>query len=945
MKEVRLTKVVVDHFRGYREPKIFDMTKGSDFTILSGSNGFGKTSFFDAVEWGFTGKLFRFEEPNEEKSKNHFINYQPYEMPAKVTLELLDADKRYVLVREAMNFEYKNTDYGLNKSKIILYGTDSGVLYDQAATNKLNDLLIHDDWKGKLEFQNIFSQFHILTQDKLKYFVQGLKGPDRYSQISSLLGTSRFQKYNEQITNIKKEINDKIKFINERIVKITPSLAVLNDRVNVQQNFNVEGFSNINDFIDDLLSKSRNITGNEQIGNFKGDSLFNEETINFINSVVKQNSFYLASINLQLNDLTNRIKGLEDINSRKEIYLSTKSDAEKLRNAIPVIIEIQNLNYLIDNFEMYRNYSDSQRELENKKLQKSNSLNKVSECIQEIESFSNRLSTQFGSIDSIIHQKIEVIDKLSLLKNTLRESLEILNIVSADDFLKKSVYETNEIIFALHNQINVKVSWVENRQSEKNNLEKELERLDQKNESIMKIDKKYRDILKISRDHIVTASEHNHTNEVDCPVCGTGFDFDVLIRNIDSTLAEESDEIKSNIYIAEGLKKRILDIDREVQSNLEEFISSYNESKIRLVEILTKLNANLSEHKISRSNILSEYRMLEQQLEINRQQNSNYIDIIGKVGFSTEGNELLQEINIKLKINNEVFANANIQETNSEDIRKRIINLDEYVKGFEDKLGSLNIADIDSELVLEINSLSSLIKENEHKKIELHMIVEKLQQIVQLVNNNKDYEELKRLKILKGNLEKEVDEHAKVLKRLEDINDAADKVIEEMNGTTLKENEHLINNIYKRIYPHPYFTNIKLELGTNNSGNNVLQIKCFKEDQSSCEINPAFTFSTAQMNVVAISIFFALALRQQCTRLSTILLDDPVQSMDDINILAFIDILRSISSEETTSTLNKQIVMSTHDEKIYRLLSKKLRFLNTQSYRFLDYNETGPVFE
>ncbi len=98
-------------------------------------------------------------------------------------------------------------------------------------------------------------------------------------------------------------------------------------------------------------------------------------------------------------------------------------------------------------------------------------------------------------------------------------------------------------------------------------------------------------------------------------------------------------------------------------------------------------------------------------------------------------------------------------------------------------------------------------------------------------------------------------------------------------------------------------------------------------------------------HIVAISIFFALALRQQCTNLNTILLDDPVQSMDDINIIAFIDVLRSFVGEGVISKLKKQIILSTHDDKIYRLMSKKFRFLNVVSYKFVDYNSRGPKFK
>ena len=50
-----------------------------------------------------------------------------------------------------------------------------------------------------------------------------------------------------------------------------------------------------------------------------------------------------------------------------------------------------------------------------------------------------------------------------------------------------------------------------------------------------------------------------------------------------------------------------------------------------------------------------------------------------------------------------------------------------------------------------------------------------------------------------------------------------------------------------------------------------------------------------------------------------IFIDDPIQSMDSINILSTIDLFRSI-----VVNLGKQIILSTHDENFQNLLKKKI---------------------
>lgn len=54
---VRLSSVTIENFRAYRKRQTFDL--GDAVTVLYGPNGFGKTSFFDAVDFAVTGGVGR----------------------------------------------------------------------------------------------------------------------------------------------------------------------------------------------------------------------------------------------------------------------------------------------------------------------------------------------------------------------------------------------------------------------------------------------------------------------------------------------------------------------------------------------------------------------------------------------------------------------------------------------------------------------------------------------------------------------------------------------------------------------------------------------------------------------------------------------------------------------------------------------------------------------
>lgn len=53
--------------------------------------------------------------------------------------------------------------------------------------------------------------------------------------------------------------------------------------------------------------------------------------------------------------------------------------------------------------------------------------------------------------------------------------------------------------------------------------------------------------------------------------------------------------------------------------------------------------------------------------------------------------------------------------------------------------------------------------------------------------------------------------------------------------------------------------------------------------------------------------------------LHTILIDDPVGHFDDLNILGFADLLRSI-----LEVSHKQIIMTTHDRTVFQIIRRKL---------------------
>jgi exonuclease SbcC len=85
------------------------------------------------------------------------------------------------------------------------------------------------------------------------------------------------------------------------------------------------------------------------------------------------------------------------------------------------------------------------------------------------------------------------------------------------------------------------------------------------------------------------------------------------------------------------------------------------------------------------------------------------------------------------------------------------------------------------------------------------------------------------------------------------------------------------------------------------------------------------TMSSGQISAVVIALTLALH-KVYATRFSSILIDDPVQTMDDINMSSLVEVLRNDFSE-------KQIILSTHENKVARYFT----------YKYLKHNENVKI--
>jgi hypothetical protein len=148
---------------------------------------------------------------------------------------------------------------------------------------------------------------------------------------------------------------------------------------------------------------------------------------------------------------------------------------------------------------------------------------------------------------------------------------------------------------------------------------------------------------------------------------------------------------------------------------------------------------------------------------------------------------------------------------------------------------------------------------------------------------------------------------------IEALREAASAVVQER----LHEIGPLLQDIYARIDPHPAFRLVMfLARVVRGKGQLATVVKDPVEAKESGL--PAVVLSSSQVNALAVSVFLALNIGVPKRPLSLAILDDPLQSLDDINLLGLVDLLRRTKDR-------RQLFVSTHDVHFGNLLSRKLR--------------------
>lgn len=224
MKQPKTIKSIeVSDFRGLVDKRVLEFDD-ADIVLFVGLNGFGKTSIFDAVEWGFTGKLGRFSRYTESGRKQDFGR-------EKEVLRNKDATNPNTYVKLTLS---DNTVIGrkiLAKPNMSDYNEGQQIDGCAFGLSTLSKETIPDELAN-----SYFSATHILSQETINDFVTSKKPEERYKALSINFGTSAFSSFEDNIHTLITEVSEREKKIKSEIMSKEDIVKELESQLKLDEN-------------------------------------------------------------------------------------------------------------------------------------------------------------------------------------------------------------------------------------------------------------------------------------------------------------------------------------------------------------------------------------------------------------------------------------------------------------------------------------------------------------------------------------------------------------------------------------------------------------------------------------------------------------------------------------------------------------------------------------
>ena len=879
MELVKIKKILLYNFKNFRHETVIDFS--DNITFLVGPNGFGKTTIFDAIELGLTGDISRINQnipvtgENIKYNKPFFQNDISDPVIIKLWLEKSNGNQ-LVLVRKLIN---NRPDGG------ILYAPKRSIgqfkLFRQEEATDENFSRVDNDIKlseidqttidnfleinGEYKLAKIFNLFNYIQQEETKFFLKKSE-KDRSNDLSFLVKTDEIEDRISKIEKVNKVINDNLKSLTEQQEKLTQQEL---DNIPYQRLFNqqVFQFDKESPFSVDNLSQS---------DDFK---VTIQKIIEF------KQSFSISEYQ----------RKLERDKRKKEI--NTIDSALRFAILFPLIqrpnYQWQWEKYTIDNprffeYVLLENYLQTFETITHEYRRK-----------QQLNQYWENLSTDINKMTAQTFQYVQN-DRLSNDFESLKVQL--------------TSYQTLR-------------------------------------ESVGQADKNLSDLRQLRRklgEKFDELRQHNHVDEDKCPFCNNQFDSFVDLKSSYNNYTDYLTEISSRD------SQRLQEVQLSLNSRIQQV-------KQKITDEINSLTTNIDKKLLDRLQELSgSYQSYSKYLEDFKTFIQSYTNMapyqLENLEFDNYNHQYqssLQEFRSKLVVDDDVYRVLDINSL--ENIKGQLVDLREEFPELQFETYQLESSSYSKINMAMINSRLHELKQAIHLAIdEKYAINENLiadaENIFPIYFQSK-VEVLEDIRI--GDLEEKklyIDKQYKLVQN-QQFQDLSRRIkILEKTAERLKE----IHTIYKEevkkfkigivkqlripffIYSAKMLQNYQQGMGifltykkTTSSDNETVAIIRFKSDTKN-DHDVMNQLSTGQLAVVSLAFTLSLnTMFKLSDNLNFLMIDDPIQDMDAMNVLSFIEILRHGIIDRY------QIILSTYSD--HNALFMGYKFANSYPKVDIDY--------
>lgn len=817
MKPIRLK---LRGFLTYKNQIEIDFTKLYDkkVFVISGDTGSGKTSIFDAIQYGLYGEVSRGIDPYSLRS-DYLNENDPYSF---VNLTFQVDEKIYEIERIPSQFAKKTKENQNIKNSAILYEITNEKKIIAEKIGEVNEKIKQIIGLDK----NQFSKVMLLAQGEFQEFLKA-KSDDRSKILGDIFKTYEYKEIQERLKNEALEANKNIDIIDRRLEDVIYKYDNLSKNIN-REDILVHDFANIKKTIktyqqeiqeeyENLEKNEKNLSKkekllieekekakiqNENIAKFKqiakdlAENLSKDEKYKKLDQDLNKATYgenikiYYQSFNKAKADLE---KEENDLGKLRELFVENSKKLEKIKSdqinfskkeeeLNQLKISLNDNKKLLDNFNEFQIIKEKFLSMEEDEKEIKKIDGNIIQLNNNLKENNDKFIDKSKEINQLKADKLAIQESIYKEKNKEESIKNKLDIIKENEKILEKISENKKII-EIKKEEKTKLAAKQRLYFENQRLIQINKFIDELNESgicpvckekhqenfskyqtiEIDIDKVNRNIVQVSSD-IETLNSKNNLYKNSLKEVLEKSELLKELEILGKKLAEKENSLKENQILIENIEEELKKYEAnvaEISAKLEEFQKNkcYLEEKNQDFE-KTKISYMANKEKMEEidSKLLAE-KIAEKQ------------KLIEKISKEIEENKKLydeiklkdQELKINMKNTKELIEKTKADKISyKEDFEKRMLEKFENFAEFEKYL------DLFDEINAYKDEITSFFKDQER-----------------LITLSENYIQYKDLDIIDT---KKIDEN------LSEINDS----LSDLREKKLKININL-SNIYQTI--------------------------------------------------------------------------------------------------------------------------------------------------